>query len=141
MCRSLGFFCLHLRFFNYTHPIPCKSRLPQSIPLRILVAEDNRVNQTVVRRLVEKQGHTVVIASDGREAVKAFEEGMFDLILMDVQMPELDGLEATEAIRKLEAGRNRTPIICSDGTRYGVGSGTLPRGRHGRFCLQTNPNR
>jgi two-component system sensor histidine kinase/response regulator len=88
-----------------------RSRLQLLRSLRILVAEDNRVNQTLARRLLEKQGHTVTIASNGREAVKAFEEGGFDLILMDVQMPELDGMEATEAIRKLEVGRSRTPII------------------------------
>jgi two-component system, sensor histidine kinase and response regulator len=69
------------------------------------------VNQTLARRLLEKQGHTVVMASNGREAVEAFEADAFDLILMDVQMPELNGMEATEAIRKLEAGRRRTPII------------------------------
>ena len=88
-----------------------RSRLQSPHPLRILVAEDNRVNQTLARRVLEKQGHAVTIACNGREAVKAFEEGAFDLILMDVQMPELDGMEATEAIRKLEAGRGRTPII------------------------------
>jgi CheY-like chemotaxis protein len=88
-----------------------RSRVHSSRPLRILVAEDNRVNQTLARRLLEKQGHAVTIVSNGREAVNAFEEGVFDLILMDVQMPELDGMAATELIRKLEGGRSRMPII------------------------------
>jgi signal transduction histidine kinase/CheY-like chemotaxis protein/ligand-binding sensor domain-containing protein len=87
------------------------SALQSPHPLRILVAEDNRINQTLARRLLEKQGHAVTIACDGREAVKMFEEGAFDLILMDVQMPELDGMAATEAIRKLESGQRRIPII------------------------------
>jgi CheY-like chemotaxis protein len=70
-----------------------------------------RVATTKARRLLEKQGHAVVTVSNGREAVKAFGKDTFDLILMDVQMPELDGREATEAIRKQEMGRSRTPII------------------------------
>jgi CheY-like chemotaxis protein len=70
-----------------------------------------RVATTKARHLLEKQGHAVVTVSNGREAVKAFGEDTFDLILMDVQMPELDGRDATEAIRKLEMGRSRTPII------------------------------
>jgi CheY-like chemotaxis protein len=83
-------------------------------PLRVLVAEDNRVNQALARSLLEKQGHTVVMAVDGRQAVKAFEEGVFDLILMDIQMPELDGYEATQEIRRHEAEHRqirRVPII------------------------------
>ena len=79
--------------------------------LRILVAEDNRVNQALARRLLEKQGHTVTIAADGREAIAAFEKDRFDLILMDVQMPEVDGFQATEAIRQQEKGEQRIPII------------------------------
>ena len=80
--------------------------------LRILVAEDNLVNQKLAMRLLEKRGHLVTIAGNGKEAVAAFEKGFFDLILMDVQMPEMDGFAATAAIRALEnkSGR-RTPII------------------------------
>ncbi len=70
--------------------------------LRILVAEDNAVNQQLVRRLLEKQNHAVVIVNNGREAVMATEGQSFDLLLMDVQMPEMDGLQATAAIRRAE---------------------------------------
>jgi signal transduction histidine kinase/CheY-like chemotaxis protein len=84
---------------------------PQAPPLRILVAEDNKVNQTLARRILEKQGHTVTIVPDGRQAIQAFERSTFDLILMDVHMPEMDGYQATEAIRQRESKCRRIPII------------------------------
>jgi CheY-like chemotaxis protein len=70
--------------------------------LTVLLAEDNLVNQRLVVRLLEKSGHRVVVAGTGLEALQALEKGSFDLVLMDVQMPEMDGLEATAVIREKE---------------------------------------
>jgi signal transduction histidine kinase/DNA-binding response OmpR family regulator len=86
-----------------------------SAPLRslhILLAEDNEVNQKFALRVIDKAGHTAAVAADGREAVEKSGQETFDVILMDIQMPEMDGLQATAAIREREReGGARTPII------------------------------
>jgi two-component system sensor histidine kinase/response regulator len=81
-------------------------------PLRILLAEDNLVNQRLAVRILEKQGHSVVVAGNGKEALAVLERAAFDLILMDLEMPELGGFEATARIREREEDTGQhTPIL------------------------------
>ena len=82
------------------------------MPLSILLAEDNVVNQRLTLRILEKEGHRVIVVENGRKAVAAMAEQEFDVVLMDVQMPEMDGLAATSAIRKEEKRTGKhVPII------------------------------
>ena len=80
--------------------------------LHILIAEDNLINQRYAREMLERRGHSTVVARNGREAVAALQREKFDLVLMDVQMPEMDGFEATSEIRAQESfSGGRIPII------------------------------
>jgi len=97
---------------NNTASPSAKSARPAGSSLRILVADDVRENRLLVAALCEKRGHLLTFAGNGLEAVEAFRNGEFDLILMDIQMPEMGGTEATAEIRRLESARgSRTPVI------------------------------
>ena len=82
-----------------------------SRPLMILLAEDNEINQKVAKMLLTRSGHKVDLASNGREALAAYRKNSYDMILMDVQMPEVDGLETTRQIRQMEGNKRHIPII------------------------------
>ncbi|WP_308365511.1 MULTISPECIES: response regulator [unclassified Microbulbifer] len=93
-------------------PTDAEPPAPALRSLSILVAEDNKVNQAVASKSLGKRGHRVILVDDGRQAVTAWESGGFDLILMDVEMPEMDGLNATREIRAREQDTDsHVPII------------------------------
>ena len=79
--------------------------------LRVLVAEDNAVNQRLMVRMLERKGHTAVVAGNGREALDVLARETFDMVFMDVQMPEMDGFEATAMIREKERETGRHQIV------------------------------
>jgi CheY-like chemotaxis protein/HPt (histidine-containing phosphotransfer) domain-containing protein len=103
-------------FHAQTHPMITRSALQQAAAQkrycgRVLLVEDNLVNQKVGRRYLERMGCEVVVAENGAEAVSAIEAGKFQMVLMDLQMPVMDGYTATQHIRNLERGKPRTPIV------------------------------
>ena len=80
-------------------------------PLRVLIAEDNEINQELLVRILRKGQHHVAVANDGHEVLQTLDSDQFDIIIMDVQMPGMSGLEATKAIRQSEAGTDRHIVI------------------------------
>jgi len=92
-------------------PAPAGSNLSRRHRLRVLIAEDNPVNQKLIVRVLEKLGHAATVVANGREVVEKLRHEHFDLVLMDVQMPEMDGFQATAAIREMERATGFHHII------------------------------
>lgn len=115
LARHLGDLCLSVlpsgeeRRVTMSTPTPC---LPRPAALRVLVVEDNPVNQRIAARLIERRGCRVELAANGIEAVAAASWHTYDLILMDCQMPAMDGFEAARTLRQIEGMRGtHTPIV------------------------------
>ena len=115
------------------------ARPAQARSLHILLAEDNRTNQTVATRMLRKMGHSTVVAGNGKEALLLLTTHRFDLVLMDIQMPEMDGLIGhQENPRERERDATAPANYCHDGSRDEGRSRALYRSRDGRICLQAN---
>jgi CheY-like chemotaxis protein/HPt (histidine-containing phosphotransfer) domain-containing protein len=95
--------------------VECDAIAEPCVPRRVLVADDNPVNRELIGHMLRRLGHRTDIAADGDEAVAAFRRAPYDLVLMDCQMPGLDGLGATRAIRAVEAPGRHTPILAVTG--------------------------
>jgi CheY-like chemotaxis protein len=113
----------------------------QQRALNILLAEDGIVNQRVAVGLLERRGHAVVIANNGREALEALEKQLFDLVLMDVHMPEMDGYEATAAIRQSEqqSGEHMPIIAMTANAMKGDRERCLEAGMDGYLAKPVKP--
>ena len=124
---------------------PAKARLDPEMatrhPLRILLAEDNVVNQKLALRILQQMGYRADLASNGLEAVESVERQTYDVVLMDVQMPEMDGLEATRQITAKWAPDSAPAHRRDDGQRDAGRPRDVPRGRHGRLPHQTHTRR
>ena len=136
--------------FMEDHPVAARSAGPASQPargsvdegLRILLAEDNPINMMLIRELLRRRGHAVTEVTTGNAAVQAMLEGRFDLLLTDIHMPGMDGIEATRAIRAGEArsGRARTPIVALTADALDAGKRTcMDAGMDGFLTKPVDP--
>jgi CheY-like chemotaxis protein len=105
-------FVLTFRAADAQSLAPVRASLtPSDRPLAVLLAEDGPVNQLLVKRLLEKAGHTVTVVDTGTQAIEAVARTHYDVVLMDIQMPEMNGFEATVGIRARETNGRRVPVI------------------------------
>ncbi|AGA70675.1 PAS/PAC sensor hybrid histidine kinase [Desulfitobacterium dichloroeliminans LMG P-21439] len=112
-------FCFILRFKHFGKPslIPTLEQTNENLkerdlgPYRILLAEDHLVNSLVITEMLKKHGHDVDVAMDGEAALALYQRNPYDVILLDIQLPKLDGMEVTKRIRHMEGAKNHTPII------------------------------
>ena len=115
---------------------------PPARSLHILVADDVAVNQKLLQRMLQKLGHRVTVVANGQEALDIASVETFDLVLMDVQMPVMDGLASTAAIRQRERSSRRSHADHrGHGARHAGRQGSVPRGRHGRIHLEAGEAR
>lgn len=133
--------------FFFTVRLPLAEELPSeqepsfdipsapSAVLRILLVEDNPANQKLATYILKERGHTVEVAGNGQQALRMTQDNRYDVILMDVQMPGMDGLETTAAIRARESGQNRMPIIAMTArAMQGDRERCLKQGMDGYLC-------
>jgi PAS domain S-box-containing protein len=122
-------------------PKPAATAVKPARLVKVLVVEDNVVNQRVVLRMLEKRGHTVTVAADGREAIDALERDSYDLVLMDIQMPEMGGFEATAVIRDRErqTGRHTRIVAMTAHAMTGDRERCLEAGMDGYLSKPIDP--